>query len=201
MSTAAVTYTFAANTLVQASQANTNFQDVVDFLNSDVIHKDASIAFTAIPSGPSDDPTSDDQFARKAYVDMCCGVIYKNGSYASVSSATEITGTSTLVDRGVAIASDNITIEEAGVYVIIATFGVQTNTTGRRGIMVRKNGSGWKGDGGDAENTSGFGKRVTVVAMDSLIVGDVFDYTWYQNSGSTLTGDSMLGLFKIVGTS
>lgn len=201
MSTAAVTYTFAANTLVQSSQANTNFQDVVDFLNSDVIHKDASIAFTAVPSGPSEDPTSDDQFARKAYVDMACGILRKAGSFASTSVSVEVSGTSTVVDRGVAIASDNITIEDAATYAIFGSFGVQTDTDGRRGLMMRKNGANWFGDGDDATNSSGFGKRITLFTMEALIVGDVIDCTWLQNSGSTLTGDLTFGVFKIVGTS
>lgn len=200
MATAAVTYTFAANTLVQASQANTNFQDLVDFLNGSVIHKDASIAFTNVPTGPSEDPTSDDHLVRKAYVDMACGVIYKNGNFNSVGSATAVTGTSTLVDRNVAIASDAITVEIPGVYVILTSFGVQTNTTGRRGVMVKKNGAQWKGDGGDAENTTGFGKRCGFTTMDALVEGDSFSAQYMQNSGSTLSGDFMLALFKIVGT-
>lgn len=69
MSTAAVTYTFAPNTTILSAEANTNFSDLVDFLNDSVMHLDASAAFTAIPSGPATDPTTDNQFTRKAYVD------------------------------------------------------------------------------------------------------------------------------------
>lgn len=69
MATPAITYTFVPNTLVKASEANTNFQDIVDFLTSEVIHKDGSVAFTAHASGPATDPTGDNQYARKAYVD------------------------------------------------------------------------------------------------------------------------------------
>lgn len=69
MATAATTYTFTAGTTILASQANTNFNDVISFLNGEVIHKDGSVAFTAVPSGPATDPTTDNQLARKAYVD------------------------------------------------------------------------------------------------------------------------------------
>lgn len=69
MATPSVTYTFAPHTLIKASEANTNFQDIIDFLTNEVIHKDASVAFTVTPSGPSSDPTTNDQFARKKYVD------------------------------------------------------------------------------------------------------------------------------------
>lgn len=69
MATAAVTYTFAAGGTILAAQHNTNFSDLVTYINTHAIHKDGSIAFTAVPSGPATDPTSDNQLARKAYVD------------------------------------------------------------------------------------------------------------------------------------
>lgn len=69
MATASVTFTFVALTDALASEVNTNFSDVVSFLNTQTIHKDASVAFTAVPSGPATDPVSDNQFVRKAYVD------------------------------------------------------------------------------------------------------------------------------------
>jgi hypothetical protein len=69
MATASKTYTFTPATTVLASEANQNFDDVDDFLNNEVIHKDASVAFTGVPSGPATDPVSDNQFTRKAYVD------------------------------------------------------------------------------------------------------------------------------------
>ena len=200
MATAAVTYTFVPNTLVKSSEANTNFQDIVDFLNGSVIHKDASIAFTAIPSGPSSDPTDDNQFARKAYVDMACGVISKSTTWGSSTGGTELSGASTIVDRGVAIADSNITIETAGVYAVFGSWGVGTNTSGNRGLMIRKNGTNWFGDADAASNSTGFGKRITLFTVAPLLVGDAIDCLWMQSSGSNLSGDLTLGVFKIVGT-
>jgi len=69
MATAAKTYTFTTGATILASEANTNYDDLVDFANQETIHKDASVAFTAVPSGPATDPSSDNQLARKAYVD------------------------------------------------------------------------------------------------------------------------------------
>jgi hypothetical protein len=69
MATASVTHTFAALTDIKSSEANKNFGDLVTFLNNQVIHADASRPFTSHPSGPPTDPTSDNQYARKAYVD------------------------------------------------------------------------------------------------------------------------------------
>ena len=70
MATAAnVTYTFTTGTAAIASQVNQNFTDLVTWVNTNAVHLDASKAFTNVPSGPSSDPTSDNQLARKAYVD------------------------------------------------------------------------------------------------------------------------------------
>ena len=46
MSTASVTHTFTAGTTIQSVQANTNFSDIITFLNSNVAHLDASKTFT-----------------------------------------------------------------------------------------------------------------------------------------------------------
>jgi hypothetical protein len=67
-----VTYSFSANTTILSAEANTNFADIVSFLNGEVIHKDAAIAFTNVPSGPASNPSSDNQFTRKKYVDDEC---------------------------------------------------------------------------------------------------------------------------------
>lgn len=81
MATAAVTYTFANGTNADGTQVNSNFTNVVNFLNTETIQRDASIAFTAIPSLPATDPTTDNQVVRKAYVDnhTPAGVITQYG--------------------------------------------------------------------------------------------------------------------------
>lgn len=81
MATAAVTYTFANGTNADGTQVNANFTSVVNFLNTETVQRDASIAFTAIPSLPATDPTTDNQAVRKAYVDnhTPAGVITQYG--------------------------------------------------------------------------------------------------------------------------
>jgi microcystin-dependent protein len=81
MATAAVTHTFANGTNADGTQVNSNFTSVVNFLNTEVVQRDASIAFTAIPSLPATDPTTDNHVVRKAYVDnlMPAGMITQYG--------------------------------------------------------------------------------------------------------------------------
>ena len=69
MATASLTHTYIAGTLAKASEVNQNFTDLLGFLNTEVIQRDASVAFTAVPSGPGTDPTAANQLARKDYVD------------------------------------------------------------------------------------------------------------------------------------
>jgi len=81
MATAAVTYVFANGTNADGTQVNSNFTNVVNFLNTETVQRDASIAFTAIPSLPATDPTTANQAVRKAYVDNYtpAGVITQYG--------------------------------------------------------------------------------------------------------------------------
>jgi len=60
---------FSASTVAQASQVNTNFNILKTYIESNCILADGSVAFATIPSGPSLDPSTDNQFARKLYVD------------------------------------------------------------------------------------------------------------------------------------
>ena len=85
MATASVTYVFANGTNADGTQVNSNFNNVVNFLNTETVQRDASIAFTAIPTVPATDPTTDNQVARKAYVDNYtpAGVITQYGGISA----------------------------------------------------------------------------------------------------------------------
>lgn len=87
MATAAITYTFVAGTTIESAEANTNFNDLVSFLNTSVMHRDASSAFTAVPAGPATDPTTANQLTRKAYVDAQVLTRLKDGNAADTSDA------------------------------------------------------------------------------------------------------------------
>lgn len=68
-SNVSVTYNFVAGTDAVADQVDTNFNDLVTWVNTNAVHLDGTKAFTGIPSGPSSDPTTANQLTRKAYVD------------------------------------------------------------------------------------------------------------------------------------
>lgn len=64
----AVTYNFVAGTPAVADNVDTNFADLVTWINTNAVHLDGSKAFTGAPTYGSD-PSSANELARKAYVD------------------------------------------------------------------------------------------------------------------------------------
>ena len=62
-------YTFQDLTDIVAAHVNVNFDDIVAFINQQLVHADGTKPFTAVPVGPAADPTSANHLARKAYVD------------------------------------------------------------------------------------------------------------------------------------
>jgi len=101
MATAAVSNTFTNGSNADAVQVNSNFTSLVNFLNTEVITRDAAIAFTAIPSGPATNPTLDNQFTRKYYVDN----LEPAGVISAYGGATAPTGY--VVCDGTAISRTN----------------------------------------------------------------------------------------------
>lgn len=67
MSTASVTNTFVNAATADADEVNTNFSDLVTFLNGSVVHTDGSKAFTGVVSGVT--PTAAAHLVRKDYAD------------------------------------------------------------------------------------------------------------------------------------
>lgn len=91
MATASVPNTFSALTKAKSAEVNANFTALLDFLNGSVVHTDASKAFTGIPSGPAVNPTTDNQFTRKKYVDdqvATKAASSHNHSAANITSGT-----------------------------------------------------------------------------------------------------------------
>lgn len=62
-------YTFTDGTDIVANQVNVNFDDIVGFINNQLLHRDGTKDFTAVPTGPAVDPTGPNHLSRKAYVD------------------------------------------------------------------------------------------------------------------------------------
>lgn len=85
------TYTFVPDTPIESAKANKNFDDIVNYINANVIVKDASLGFDSVPYGPDGvNPTSNNHLVRKAYVDGILGYTGINPTYttsATVKSA------------------------------------------------------------------------------------------------------------------
>lgn len=94
-----VTYTFTNGTDADAAEVNQNFNDLVTFINNSVVLADGTVAFTGVPSGPSADPTSANQFTRKSYVD---GLVSPLAATTYVDAADALKADVTYVDAQIA---------------------------------------------------------------------------------------------------
>ena len=106
--------TLANGTANDAGPVNTNFTDIVNFINTNSIQKDASLAFTGVPSGPSTDPSSNDQLTRKLYVDRRVG----HASGATTGGTTAFSSFDTYIN----MATGDITVPN-GIAVTVLAWG------------------------------------------------------------------------------
>ena len=121
MSAVSKSYTFTPGTDIESAEVNQNFDDLVNYTNSEVIVRDASKAFTVIPSGPGTDPTSPNQFTRKQYVD--------NQDTAITSSVTALTTTVTNHTTDLT-KRPTINNNATGVKMVSQTVGTATDANG-----------------------------------------------------------------------
>jgi hypothetical protein len=101
MATASVTNTFVALTTAEAAKVNTNFTDLVSFLNTNVVHKDGSVTMTGQLTLPGSDPSTSNQAARKAYVDTL-GYVGYDSAY---TAQTGVTGVTDITDLSIAFTA------------------------------------------------------------------------------------------------
>lgn len=105
-------YTFIAGATAQPNEVNVNFDDVIDFVNNDLVHLDGSKTATAHLSGPSTDPTANDQYTRKAYVDALTSLRLRpraGGSWNVASGGTvDPTAVQLQFIAGTAVATTNV---------------------------------------------------------------------------------------------
>jgi hypothetical protein len=123
MATLSVTYNFAPNTLAEADKVDTNFSDIVTFVNTQLIQKDASVAFTGIPAGPSSDATTDQQFTRNAFFSR--GVHSSSGTGGSSHTGTISFG-KTFAAGPIVTGTVRIT---SGIDLVLMWTGAPTTTT------------------------------------------------------------------------
>lgn len=82
-------FTFVADTNIQPNQVNANFDDIVAFLNNNTVHTDGTRAMTAALALPGTDPTSDNQAARKAYVDAKAAAVDAHPEAAAAQTSAD----------------------------------------------------------------------------------------------------------------
>ena len=195
MATAAVTYDFEPDTDIKSSEVDTNFADLVGFVNANMIQKDASVAFTGTPTGPATDPVSDNQYARKAYVDQPYSVVSYSGTTDGTGAKSVFNSLTDVSSRGVTVAAASLTIVTAGVYEVGVQLAFASNTSGTmRNAAARLNNgndhstmlAGDNKGADDIDITSGFACSLGGVTHRQLQVGDVIDFIYSQDSGSSL---------------
>lgn len=91
MATATVSHVMVANTTALASETNTNFTNLLTFLNTDVIHVDGSKAMTGELT-LSGAPTANNSAARKLYVDDSVAAAVPPGVIVPYAGTTAPTG-------------------------------------------------------------------------------------------------------------
>lgn len=89
MADVSVPNTFSDGTTADADEVNANFDALVSWVNTNAVRTDGSKVFTAHASGPSTDPSTDDQYSRKAYVDdKAGGLITRITTHSSGNTVT-----------------------------------------------------------------------------------------------------------------
>lgn len=69
MAVASVTYTFTPGANADGTQVNTNFANLVSFLNGSVVQTDGSVSMSGVLTLAGVDPSSANHATRKSYVD------------------------------------------------------------------------------------------------------------------------------------
>jgi hypothetical protein len=113
MATASVTYALTNGTTADASQVDTNFDDLVGFLNSSVVHTDGSKSLTGLLTLHAADPSSSNHATRKSYVDVK-GQQAIRVSQTATPSGTSVAGSLTLATVTVTDPGYDIYVEGHG---------------------------------------------------------------------------------------
>lgn len=103
MASLSIPNSFTNDTNADALLVNANFAAVAAFANTETIQRDASVAFTAVPSGPGVDPTTSNQLTRKSYVDTkVAAFVPAAGSIALAQLAADSVDSSKIVNASIA---------------------------------------------------------------------------------------------------
>jgi hypothetical protein len=140
MPSASVPNNFSNNTAADAEEVDANFAALVSYINTNCVLKDASVAFTAVPSGPASDPSSDNQLARKAYVDARVSVRLSKSTTALTTVAATLDGWTEVADAsGFYSSGINVVVPsgQAALYAVYLTVdGDPLNESGVEGSCI-----------------------------------------------------------------
>ncbi len=116
-----------------------------------------------------------------------------NGISDSTTTALTFTHVDYDTDSMFSATDTKVNIKTAGIYSLYGNVRWESNTTGRRFIAIRKNGSTNLGFAEYGPQTSGHLLVMPVVAQQSLAAGDYVELTVFQASGGELDVDASAG--------
>lgn len=205
MPTPTLPNTFVSGTLAKSAEVNANFEALRQFIIANLIQKDASLGFTATPVGPSLDPVSANQFARKAYVDAPrytgsrTGVATTStgaaGSYVVLAATGWVTGTSSRVTA----TGAGVTILETGWYLVTATAEHFIINNTWRGVGIAVNGTVVASDPRGA-GVNGTSPTCQVTKAIPLSAGDLVAVRHGHDNSIAGTVNGFLSVIGIQGT-
>ncbi len=127
-------HNFVWDTDANPDHVNENFDDIYAFVNTQVVHRDGSISFSAVPTGPALDPTTDNQLSRKKYVDDKAAAATTALNAAALARPTLLNYSGTLNGTAPALATTQFSIQ-AGTVVFTNSTSVTFPTAFPNGLV------------------------------------------------------------------
>jgi len=188
MATPTVPYSFVSGTLAKSSEVNANYDALRTFIGTNCVQRDGSVAFTAVPSGPSSDPVSANQFTRKSYVDGVFGYVSYQGDSQPGLGVETFTSMASQIARGVTTTATGFTILTTGWYWAHFYVGFASSASGtRRNAGIARNGTLFLADVKEPSGTTGgYGTTVAGELPIQLTAGDTISLRYTQDSGVLL---------------
>lgn len=93
-----------------------------------------------------------------------------------------------------------LAVPETGIYVVTVTALFDTNTSGRRAVVVRKNGGTVSDAQMVAAPATGGGTHISVSTVEPFSAGDLLNVGVFQSSGVSLSTTAWLSAYWVVDT-
>lgn len=196
MATVSIPYTFVNGTQnADATQVNSNFSTLASFLNTEVIQRDASVAFTQIPTLPSTTPTNANHATRKGYVDSFFPVTSANIqdgaimntdvnanagiAYSKLALTGSITNTDVNANAGIAYSKLNLALsivdgDIANATITKAKFSTASNELGGAWVTY-------------TPSTTNITRGASTLSGAYMLIGKTLFFRFSLGSGATAT--------------